>query len=357
MNNSSTSRAAGAGPPRDLYYPIDSTHVDIGCVACGAFIKLYAAKKPLRELIRRHKQDNPSCFDGSTIDDAYAACSRAIEERVRSKISLFERNRAGDTDPFFNKDEVDGFKCSRCNKCFEKEHDANDHVRSGRTQCSGCDITGIACRKTIFGTLCPAPLACRRQRFELEVATVPMSAAADTETRRSLPMDLPSDEATAGTGSTIQTPAPSRRLAYITPGTVAPTATTPCTPMIAAAAAPDTPVPHAPAPTLPVYNPYCNSGVSRHQFKMSQSNNPAVQRALRAVRSQSFPPEETTWQTAIRLVKRFVPIGHAADDYAHIHADLGRPEDIVAVLTKVHKLGDVASGPDSTFVIIVMIRA
>ena len=90
---------------------------------------------------------------------------------------------------------------------------------------------------------------------------------------------------------------------------------------------------------------------------MSQSNNPAVQRALRAVQSQSFPPEETTWQRAIRLVKPFVPIGHAADDYAHIHADLGRPEDIVAVLTKVHKLGDVSSGPSSTFVIDILIKS
>ena len=237
MSESSTSCADG-GPPRDLYYPIDSTHIDIGCVACGSCIKQCCKSTPLSELIRRHKKESPLCFDGSTIDDAYAECARAIEERVRSKMSLFDRNRHGDTESFFTREQLFGFQCTRCNKCFEKQGQASRHVSGSRTGCSGFDTTETYCRKTIFGTLCRAPSACRRQRFELEDATVPMSAAADTETRRSLPMDLPSDEATAGTGSTIQTPAPSRRLAYITPGTVAPTATTPCTPMIAAAAAP-----------------------------------------------------------------------------------------------------------------------
>eukprot|EP00561_Arcocellulus_cornucervis_P009077 CAMPEP_0185810536 /NCGR_PEP_ID=MMETSP1322-20130828/6852_1 /TAXON_ID=265543 /ORGANISM="Minutocellus polymorphus, Strain RCC2270" /LENGTH=79 /DNA_ID=CAMNT_0028506853 /DNA_START=31 /DNA_END=267 /DNA_ORIENTATION=- len=79
MNNSSTSRAAGAGPPRDLYYPIDSTHIDIGCVACGAFIQLCSNTSRLRGRIGEHKSKSPSCFNGSKIDDTctFADCARA----------------------------------------------------------------------------------------------------------------------------------------------------------------------------------------------------------------------------------------------------------------------------------------
>ena len=90
---------------------------------------------------------------------------------------------------------------------------------------------------------------------------------------------------------------------------------------------------------------------------MSQSSNPAVQRALRAAQSESFPPEETPWQTARRIIKPFVPTGHSADDYAHIHADLGRPDDIVAVLKEVHNLSDISPGPASTFAIHVFIKS
>ena len=127
MSESSTSCADG-GPPRDLYYPIDSTHIDIGCVACGSCIKQCCKSTPLSELIRRHKKESPLCFDGSTIDDAYAECARAIEERVRSKMSLFDRNRHGDTDSFFTRDQLSGFQCTQCNKCFEKQGQASHHV-------------------------------------------------------------------------------------------------------------------------------------------------------------------------------------------------------------------------------------
>ena len=216
MSDSGTSCAGMPSGPSSApaaHYPIAATHIDIGCEKCGKCLKLYGGDRPLRKDIRLHKKESPQCFVTSTIDDNFAECARAVEELARRNQSLFNRNRSGDVDAFLEKDEILGYQCIRCNKCFEKKKDANDHVRLGRTQCSGCDIPETYCRKTIFGTLCLAPSACRRQRFELEIATVPMSAAADTETRRSLPMDLPSDEATAGTGSTIQTPAPSRRLA------------------------------------------------------------------------------------------------------------------------------------------------
>ena len=63
------------------------------------------------------------------------------------------------------------------------------------------------------------------------------------------------------------------------------------------------------------------------------------------------------WQTAIRIVSPFVPIGHTADDYAHIHADLGRVEDIVAVLAEVHKLGDISSSAAPTSSIDIIIKS
>ena len=161
MNDSSTSRAAGAGPPRDLYYPIDSTHLDIGCVACGAFIQLCSNTSRLRSRIGEHKSMSPSCFDRSKIDDTctFADCARAVEELARSNMSLFERNAAGDTDSFLTRDLISGFQCSRCNKCFEKQGQASRHVSGDRTKCSGSETIAISCRKTIFGTFCPAPLA------------------------------------------------------------------------------------------------------------------------------------------------------------------------------------------------------
>ena len=185
MNDSSTSCAAGAGPPRDLYYPIDCTHIDIGCVACGSCIKQCCKSTPLSELIRRHKKESPLCFDGSTIDDAYAECARAIEERVRSKMSLFDRNRHGDTDSFFTRDQRMGYQCTQCLKCFGTQGKSTMHITGSRTKCSGSDTNAIACRTTIFGTFCPAPLACTRRRIGAEIVPSPVSADADTETRRS----------------------------------------------------------------------------------------------------------------------------------------------------------------------------
>ena len=131
MNNSSTSCAASAGPPRDPYYPIDSTHIDIGCVACGKFLKLYNGTRKLREEIRLHKKESPQCFETSTINDNFAECARAMEELVRRNQSLFNRNRSGDVDAFLEKDDILGFQCSRCNKhrlcCFHATMAAREH--------------------------------------------------------------------------------------------------------------------------------------------------------------------------------------------------------------------------------------
>eukprot|EP01082_Thalassiosira_pseudonana_P006636 g5730.t1 g5730 contig20:2222-2935(-) len=165
-------------------------------------------------------------------------------------------------------------------------------------------ITG---RVTIFGTVCPAPPT-KRSRID----TAPAPAAA--------------------TSPTIHTPAPSPLRAAITP-------------MASATPA---------AANTSIFNPYL--GMSRLQFDMFQSTNPAVQRALRAAKSP-FLQAESKYQMSIRMIKPFVPIGHDADDYAHMHADLGRPDDIVAKLNSFHQLSDIGSSQDSTFIIDVLIAS
>eukprot|EP01082_Thalassiosira_pseudonana_P012155 g10894.t1 g10894 contig40:55360-55953(+) len=60
---------------------------------------------------------------------------------------------------------------------------------------------------------------------------------------------------------------------------------------------------------------------------------------------------------SLRMMKPFVPIGHDADDYAHMYADLGRPDDIVAKLNSFHQLSDIGSSQDSTFIIDVLIAS
>jgi hypothetical protein len=57
-----------------------------------------------------------SCFDGSTIEDKFADCARAVEALARENLSLFNRNWAGDVDPFLERDEISGYQCSNCNK-------------------------------------------------------------------------------------------------------------------------------------------------------------------------------------------------------------------------------------------------
>ena len=318
MNNSSTSCAAGAGPPRDLCYPIDSTHIDIGCVACGAFIQLCSNTSRLRGRIGEHKSKSPSCFNGSKIDDTctFADCARAVEELARSNVSLFERNAAGDTDSFFTRDLISGFQCSRCLKCFENKGQACRHVSGDRTQCRGCDVSEIACRKTIFGTLCPAPLACTRRRVDLE--------------------------ATADACTTVRTPAQSRRSASITPGTA--------TPMIAAAAsAPHSPVPFPPAPTIrptvPACNPYSSVAHFERALSSSQLTDPSVLRALKLIQDPSFPFAESEWQKATRMMEPFLLLGMDADDIAHMYFDLGSPPCIVTALTSTREHSDQNESP------------
>ncbi|EED87374.1 predicted protein [Thalassiosira pseudonana CCMP1335] len=180
---------------------------------------------------------------------------------------------------------------------------------SGRTKCSGSEMRPITGRVTIFGTVCPAPPT-KRSRIDTAPAPVPAPA----------------------TSPTIHTPAPSHLRAAITP-------------MASATPA---------AANTSIFNPYL--GMSRLQFDMFQSTNPAVQRALRAAKSP-FLQAESKYQMSLRMMKPFVPIGHDADDYAHMYADLGRPDDIVAKLNSFHQLSDIGSSQDSTFIIDVLIAS
>ena len=84
MSESGISRAdADAGPPRDRYYPIDSTH------ACGSYIKHCNSTLPLSDCIRRHKSKSPSCFDGSTIGSAYHIDERDALQLTISRYELY----------------------------------------------------------------------------------------------------------------------------------------------------------------------------------------------------------------------------------------------------------------------------
>eukprot|EP00970_Alexandrium_tamarense_P018884 scaffold13560_cov122-Alexandrium_tamarense.AAC.11 len=120
-------------------------------------------------------------------------------------------------------------------------------------QCgSGSEIRPITGRVTIFGTVCPAPPTTRHR--------IDFAATA------------------AATSPTIHTPAPSCQQAAITPMTSA-----------------------TPAANTSIFNPYI--GMSHLQFDMSQSTNPAVQRALRSANSPSFLPAESKYRMSLRMMK------------------------------------------------------
>ena len=142
------------------------------------------------------------------IENNFAECAGVVEELARSNQSKFKRNWHSDVDPFLEKDEISGFQCSRCDRCFEKRRDANEHVRPGRTQCDGGSITELDCRKTIFGTVCPAPSGYSRPRIEVGIAAGGVSAVADAGTRRPLPLDLRLASAAAGTSTGTATSCP-----------------------------------------------------------------------------------------------------------------------------------------------------
>ena len=363
MNAGTSTNDAVAGY-RDPLHPIGVTHIDFGCLACGDLIKGLSHITPLRQLIAQHKRTKPKCFDNSSSSFSAADCARGAEERQRSNMALFERNRYGDTDGFFNTTgDVSAVQCASCLRCFEKKAEAEDHVRSRRTKCNGATLRHITGRYTIFQTLCPAPTSTRRRT--------------DTDAP-------PAVSAAAPAALVLRTPAQPLRPAAITPGTAA-TCTTVTTPASAttgtstttaistvlnapraAAATPAasgaTPVSFAlpaavmtPAPRAAAVNPYLR--ISRVEHEMKQSTNPVIQRALRAVRSSLFPPAESKWQTAVRLLKPFVPIGGDVEDYAHIHADLGRPDDVVSKLNGITKFSDISSNQESTFITDVLLAS
>ena len=59
----------------------------------------------------------------------------------------------------------------------------------------------------------------------------------------------------------------------------------------------------------------------------------------------------------MRLLKPFVPIGGDVEDYAHIHADLGRPDDIISKLNGIAKFSDISSNQESTFITDVLLAS
>ena len=287
-------------------HPIGATHIDFGCVVCNTLLKQHSQASLLSWHIAQHKRDHPSCFDNSSIT-SIADCAHEAEKCLRVNQSLFQRNHSGDTDGFFDTSgEIAVLQCGRCSQCFVKKKAADDHVRLGRTKCSGSEMRPITGRVTIFGTVCPAPPT---KRHRIDTASTAVAAS-----------------------PTIHTPALSHLRAAITP-------------MASATPA---------AANTSIFNPYL--GMSRLQFDMFQSTNPAVQRALRAAKSP-FLQAESKYQMSLRMMKPFVPIGHDADDYAHMYADLGRPDDIVAKLNSFHQLSDIGSSQDSTFIIDVLIAS
>ena len=193
----STNRAVAGH--RDPLCPIGASHIDFGCRACGKFFKLLKHTTPLRQHIAEHKRSDPDCFIGSAITNV-ADCARAAEERQRSNMALFERNRYGDTDGFFNSTgDISVFQCVNCSRCFQKKTEADGHVRARRNKCSGATLRPITGRITVFDTVCPAPSTKRHC------------------THSDAP---PAASAAAPAASVLRTPAQPCRPAAVTPGTV-----------------------------------------------------------------------------------------------------------------------------------------
>lgn len=148
--------------------PFAATHVDFGCTVCFDIIQTYYHKTPLRKLIAQHKSTRPGCFVRSAlIGDAELA--RRLEQQCEANQSRFGD---GDTKGLLDTGgEFAAFQCASCARCFREKPKADDHVRSGRTSCSGSTLLPIAARVTIFGTVCPAPPACRPTGINLHLAT------------------------------------------------------------------------------------------------------------------------------------------------------------------------------------------
>ena len=138
--------------------PFAATHVDFGCTVCSDLIQTCHQDTPLRKLIGQHKQTRPGCFVRSAvIGDAELA--RKLLRQCEANQSRFGN---GDTKGLLGTGgKFAAFQCASCARCFREKPKADDHVRSGRTSCSGSTLLSIAARVTIFGTVCPAPSACR----------------------------------------------------------------------------------------------------------------------------------------------------------------------------------------------------
>ena len=185
---------------------------------------------------------------------------------------------------------------------------------------------------TIFQTVCPAPSSTRR-RTDTAAADTAADTAAATSALRTPAQPRRPIAITPGTGTAATCTATTTPAATTGTGTTTAISTVLNTPMAAATPAASRPTPVSfllpaaattPAPRTPAFNPYL--GISRVEQEMKQSTNPVIRRALRAAQSSSFPPTESKWQTALRIIKPFVPIGGDVEDYAHMHADLGRPK-------------------------------
>eukprot|EP00970_Alexandrium_tamarense_P013268 scaffold3303_cov96-Alexandrium_tamarense.AAC.3 len=160
-------------------HPIGATHIDFGCVVCNTLLKQYSQDSLLSRHIAQHKRDHPLCFDNSSIT-SIADCAHEAEKCLRVNQSLFQRNHSGDTDGFFDTSgEIAVLQCGRCSQCFVKKKAADDHVRLGRTKCSGSEMRPITGPVTIFGTVCPAPPT-KRPRIDTAPAPAPAAATSPT---------------------------------------------------------------------------------------------------------------------------------------------------------------------------------
>ena len=164
-NNAGASTNNAVAGHRGPTYPLAATHVDFGCLACGKIIKTCRQSTALRNLIGQHKKTSPDCFTESSIDSD-ADCARALEQDQRSNLALFERNRYGDTDGFFDTTgDIAIVQCSNCSRCFEKKTEGDGHVRAGRNKCSGATLRPITGRimsrsggsGVVFGILLSVP--------------------------------------------------------------------------------------------------------------------------------------------------------------------------------------------------------
>ena len=149
----------------------------------------------LRSQVYNHVYRNADCMPTPAISKFADEASR-LHSLMKMNQSLVENGRTGDTEQFYKRDGLSiGYKCGGCDKLFDKASKATKHIGNVEI-CRGSHCTEVACRETLFGTLCP-PLSNYRRRV---ITPIPMAASFDA-------VDFPPPASATASGSAAPTAA------------------------------------------------------------------------------------------------------------------------------------------------------